>query len=115
MNKLQETLVILNHFEGRIKGRINYCQRNIDFNPSDFIKSKLSELYNKNLEPSEKNKILNEGSIARECADKQIIIHSYLCLNIIDIFSFNDEYLKLFTEKVSDDEITAERVRKEKK
>lgn len=111
MNNLQETLVILNHFEGRINGRTNYCKRNVDFNLADCVKTKLDEFYGENLEPNEKIELTN-GSFAREYADKLIIIHSYLCLNIIDIFSFNDEYLKFFTEKITEDQNIASRIRK---
>lgn len=44
MNKLQETLNILLHYDNIISGRTNFCKRNIDFNIDDFIKSKLSKI-----------------------------------------------------------------------
>ena len=109
MNKLEETFIILKHFDGRIKGRIGYCKRNKDFNVSEYVKSKLNEIYSGEIENNKQENLLN-GGIARECVDKQLIIHSFLCLNIIDIFSFDDEY-ELFNETMVENESLARRIR----
>lgn len=108
MNKLQESLLILNHFDGLINGRTEFCKRHIGFTIEQCVKSKLiNSMYENDV-----GKALKATEIARECADKRIIIHSYLCLNIIDMFSFDDEFIKYFNEKLTDDENIAIRIRK---
>ena len=89
MTALDETLLILDHFNSLISGRTEYCRRNIDFNFKDCV-------HQKSLEAKNTNATIGK-EIARECADKFIILHSYTCLNIIDMFSFNDEYNKFFS------------------
>ena len=72
---------------------------------NDYIKNEISKIENYNLNIIiENDPIL--AKISRECVDLKITLHSYLCLNIIDIFSFNDEYNKYFVEnKFQDDSI----------
>jgi|GWRWMinimDraft_12_1066020.scaffolds.fasta_scaffold00762_8 hypothetical protein len=110
MNELQETLNILLHYDNIISGRTNFCKRNIDFNISDFIQNKLSKIENYNPNIYIKNDPIL-AKISRECADLKITLHSYLCLNIIDIFSFNDEYNKYFVENRFNDENIKLRIR----
>lgn len=112
MNKLQESLLILNHFDGLINGRTEFCKRHIGFTVEQCITSKLiNSIYGGGIDNPLKNS-LNHDKIARECADTRIIIHTYLCLNIIDMFSFDDEYIKCFNEKLSENENLSERIRK---
>ena len=104
MNKLQESLIILRHFNNLIESRTNFCKRYSNFNVNDCVKEKMLE-YLKNgssLQDFKDEKII--GNISRECADTRIILHSYICLNIIDMFSFNDEYNKYFTVNICDDD-----------
>jgi hypothetical protein len=60
------------------------------------------------------NIIQNDPILAEisRCADLKITLHSYLCLNIIDIFSFNDEYNKYFVENRFHDENIKLRIKK---
>jgi len=105
MNELQETLNILLHYDNTISGRTNFCKRNIDFTIENYIAKRLSEQkdYNPNIYIKDDPFL---ASVSRECADLKITLHSYLCLNIIDIFSFNDEYNKYFVEnRFQDDNI----------
>lgn len=109
MDKLHETLLILNHFNGVINGRTNYCKRNVNFNSEKCISDKMNEKKSELTELNEKsNNIL--AKILRECADCKVTIHSYICLNIIDMFSFNDEYIKFFNPKNFVDEIIKKRI-----
>lgn len=113
MNKLEETLCILLHYYDTINGRTNFCKRNIDFNISDYISKRLLENkdYNSNIFTKDDPFL---AKISRECADLKVTLHSYLCLNIIDIFSFNDEYNKYFIENLFEDEETKLRIKRVK-
>ena len=103
MNDIEETLSILLHYDNVISGRTNFCKRNIDFNVKEYVAKRLAERkdYNPNIYIKDDPFLAN---ISRECADLKITLHSYLCLNIIDIFSFNDEYNKYFIENRFQDE-----------
>lgn len=101
MEKLNETLIILNHFAGVIEGRTNYCKRNINFNISDCATQGIQEKFKINQNPYATPEILTE--ISRNCVDQKIILHSYISLNFIDMFSFNDEYTKYFNSANFDD------------
>lgn len=98
MNQIQETLLILNHFANVIRSRTDFCKRNINFSVSNCITEKMLDKIRQGLQPKafSNDPLLTE--ISRECADIKIILHSYICLNIIDMFSFNDEYSKFFNE-----------------
>ena len=111
MNRLHESLLILNHFYNVINERNKYCKRYIGFTVESCVSSKLiNSMYEGKIENPLKNQI-NHEIIARECADTKIMIHNYLCLNIIDMFSFNDEYINYFNEKLTDDEKIKKRIR----
>lgn len=108
MEKLHETLLILDHFEGVIAGRKNYCKRNIGFNLSDCVSKELNEKMKVNHDINSISKISNE--ISRKCTDRKIILNSYISLNFIDMFSFNDEYTKFFNTTNFEDENIQKRI-----
>jgi hypothetical protein len=109
MNDLHETLLILNHFHGVIYSRTNYCERNKDFNLSKCVTDKICKKVNEGYKINEITEPFTT-EISRDCADQKIIIHSYICLNIIDMFSFNDEYVKFFNAKNFEDENLKKRI-----
>lgn len=110
MTQLQETLNILLHYDNVISGRTNYCRRHADFISSNCVEKKLKEKIKNGFvnKPIANDPVFNE--ISRECADIRIALHSYLCLNIIDIFSFDDEYNKFFVENKFDDSTLKTRI-----
>jgi hypothetical protein len=114
MTRLQETLLILHHFDSLISGRTDFCRRNIDFNISDCVTQKLLERVKAGVLPSELNSESISSVISRECADVKVILHSYISLNIIDMFSFNDEYNDFFNQERFDDIDLKQRVKKVK-
>ena len=114
MTKLQETLLILHHFDSLISGRTDFCKRNIDFNTSDCVTQKLLERVRAGVLPSELNSEAISSVISRECADAKVTLLSYVSLNIIDMFSFNDEYNNFFHQERFDELDVKERVNKVK-
>lgn len=114
MTRLQETLLILHHFDSLISGRTDFCRRNIDFNISDCVTQKLLEQVKIGVLPSELNSESISLVISRECADVKVILHSYISLNIIDMFSFNDEYNDFFNQERFDEIDLKQRVKKVK-
>ena len=97
MNKLEETLTILDFFGKRIKAKNDFLLRNKSFDINNCIKENLLQ-----------SKSINETSI--DCKDKVIQIHTYFSMNIIDLASFIDEYDNRFDNTVTDDKNIVERI-----
>ena len=98
MDKISESLLILDHIGRIIKSRTDYCKRHIPFNILEEIGKRMDEYIKLGYNPKD----LGEGEIAhkisRECSDIKITLHNYTRLNIIDMYSFNDEYNNFFIE-----------------
>lgn len=111
MNKISETLLVLDHLGRVIESRTKYCIRYINFNKFELIAKRMDEYIEKGYKPKD----LGEGEIAnqisRECADIRITLHNFSRLNIIDMFSFNDEYNDFFTEVHIENEELKRRIR----
>ena len=103
MDKISETLVILDHIGRIIKSRADYCKRHIPFDTLEAVGSKMNEYIERGFEPKDLRTEEIANKISRECADIRIALHNYTRLNIIDMFSFNDEYNKFFNEKHIED------------
>ncbi len=109
MKKLSETLIILDHLGSIIKERVDFCHRQKDYCVNKEIKN---YIFNKNFTHQElKEKGIIE-ELSRKDADIKVIIHNYTRLNIIDMFSFNDEYNGFFHENCSENNLIRERIRK---
>jgi hypothetical protein len=115
MNKLEETLLILHHFDSLISSRTDFCRRHADFNIKDCVTSKLLDMVKQGRDSSELKNDEISKVVSRQCADIKITLHSYICLNIIDMFSFNDEYNDFFHNQRFDDITLKERINKVKK
>ena len=89
MNKLEESLTILDFFGKRIIGKNNFLIDKHPFDINKCIKENLS-----------RGKSVNETSII--CKDIILQIHTYFSMNIIDLNSFNDEYTSFFNNGITD-------------
>lgn len=114
-NELDSTLLVLNHLNETIKSRTNFIIRNEQFDYNECIRQKITEKIDLKIEISDlpSDPILTQ--IARECVDLKLILHNYSRLNIIDMFSFNEEYCKFFSVEKFNDENIKSRIEKVKK
>lgn len=103
MDKLSESLIILEHFNDIIKSRNEFCKRFKNFDTFNCVGEIMNHFlingYVKNV------KILQEepylSLISTQCSDIRINIHNNFCFNIIDMFSFNEEYNNFFSENLT--------------
>lgn len=114
MNRISETLLILDHLGKVIQSRTEYCIRYIDFNQFELIGQRMNEFIEKGYNPKECGVGEIANKISRECADIRVTLHNYSRLNIIDMFSFNDEYNDFFTEGNIENPELKKRIRKVK-
>lgn len=96
MNRLHETLLILHHFDSVIFGRTKFCKKYSQFNMKDCVTKKMLERMNQDISIEEINSDIISEEISQECVNIRVCLHSYTCLNILDIFSFNEEYNDFF-------------------
>ena len=113
-NELDSTLLVLTHLNETIKSRTNFCKRNVQFSYNECIRQKITEKIDLKIEISDSPSDPILAQIARECVDLKLIQHNYNRLNIIDMFSFNDEYCNFFSVEKFNDEITKKRIEKVK-
>lgn len=114
IDQLDSTLLILDHFNSGIKSRTDYLNRNLNFSIPDCIKSKMFDKLKLGIELKPNDEDENLKQISRECTDLRLFLHAYICLNIIDMFSFDDEYNKFFSQNNFKDEVITNRILKVK-
>lgn len=100
ITKLQETLSILNFYNGRIEGKLKFIKKNKDFNFNQCFEKEFKRNINPN-ENFEQNRIRITNIIKENCNDRLNQIHSYFSMNLIEMKSFYDEY-KNFNVKCTD-------------
>lgn len=117
MDKFYESLIILQHFNDKIKSRNEFCKRFSNFDVHNCIGEAMNHFIMNGY--VEDVKILSQepyiSIIATQCSDIRITIHNNFCMNIIDMFSFNEEYEKFFSENSTENENLKERITKVKK
>lgn len=106
MTKLQETLSILDFFFSRIQGKANFLKKFSGKTLEEIVYNEFNKNANRSLDEKDINKI------SRVSADLLIQIHTYLCINIIDINSLYDEYTSYFNISCTDIEIEKIKINK---
>jgi hypothetical protein len=110
MDKLHETLLILQHFQNVIQSRTDFCKRNNDTVTNSSVPTMMIKFMRKGYPISSFNDEKVQEEISREVSDLSLILHNYIRLNIIDMYSFNDEYNGFFQEKITKNQNIIKRI-----
>ena len=117
MDKFYESLIILQHFKDKIKSRNEFCKRFSNFDVHNCVGEAMNHFIMNGY--VEDVKILSQepyiSLIATQCSDIRITIHNNFCMNIIDMFSFNEEYEKFFSENLTENGNLKQRIIKVKR